>query len=55
MGSELKDDQPSGTAEENSTGKAKRNKVLAEGKVMTYANGAVKDKVKMAAPTEVEV
>ncbi|MFN8613894.1 MAG: hypothetical protein U0931_40545 [Vulcanimicrobiota bacterium] len=55
MGSELKDDQPSGAAEENSTGKAKRNKALAEGKDMTYANGTVKDKAKIAGPTEVEV
>ncbi len=55
MGSELKDDQPSGAAEENSTGKAKHNRGLAEGDDMTYANGTVLDRAKPSGPNGIEV
>lgn len=55
MGSELKDDQPSGAAEENSTGKAKCHKALAEDDTMTYSNGATLNRVKRTGPSDVEV
>ena len=55
MGPELKDDQPSGAAEENSTGKAKRNKALAEGDDLTYANGTVLKQSKPTSAIGIEV